>query len=114
MANLDKKAVTNVAITFARDNLPRLVSNLASNAKNKLKKKCLKGAGKGFVFFISNEDMNDIIRIIKLLEDSNVLTDGITETVKDEIKKNILLVEPKISPIVKCIRGRAVKKGEEI
>ena len=31
--------------------------------------------------------MNDIIKIIKSLEDSNVLTDGITETVKDEMKK---------------------------
>ena len=73
-----------------------------------------KRSRKRIFFFISNEDMNDIIRIIKLLEDSNVLTDGITETVKDEIKKNILLVEPKISSIVKCIRGRAVKKGDEI
>ena len=58
--------------------------------------------------------MNDIIKIIKSLEDSNVLTDGITETVKDEMKKNTLLVEPNISSIVKCIRGRAVKKGEKI
>ena len=58
--------------------------------------------------------MNDIIKIIKSLEDSNVLTDAITETVKDEMKKNTLLVEPNISSIVKCIRGRAVKKGEKI
>ena len=36
--------------------------------------------------FISNEDMNDIIKIIKSLEDSIVLIDGITETVKREIK----------------------------
>ena len=31
--------------------------------------------------------MNDIIKIIKSLENSGVLIDGITETVKDEIKK---------------------------
>ena len=31
--------------------------------------------------------MNDIIKIIKSLEDSGVLIHGITETVKDEIKK---------------------------
>ena len=31
--------------------------------------------------------MNDIIKIIKSLEDSGVLIDGVTETVKDEIKK---------------------------
>ena len=42
---------------------------------------------KGFTLFISNEDMNDIIKIIKSLENSNVLIDGITETVKPEIKR---------------------------
>ena len=36
---------------------------------------------------MSNEDMNDIIKIIKALEDSGVLIDGVTETVKHEIKK---------------------------
>ena len=33
-----------------------------------------------------NEDMNDIIKLIKSLEDSGVLIIGATETVKDEIK----------------------------
>ena len=32
LANLDKKALTNVAISLARDNLPGLVNNLTSNA----------------------------------------------------------------------------------
>ena len=31
--------------------------------------------------------MNDIIKIIKSFEDSGVLIDGVTETVKHEIKK---------------------------
>ena len=44
-------------------------------------------AGRGFTLFISNDDMNDFIKIIKLLEDSGVLTDGVTESVKHEIKK---------------------------
>ena len=44
-------------------------------------------AGKGFVLFILNEDMNDIIKIIKSLGYSNVLIDGITESLKTEIKK---------------------------
>ena len=39
-------------------------------------------AGKGFTLFISNKDMNDIIKTIKSLEDSNMLIDGITETAK--------------------------------
>ena len=55
-----------------------------------MKKKSLKGAvkaGKRFNLFITNEDMNDIIKIIKSLEDSGISIDGVTETVKHEIKK---------------------------
>ena len=43
-------------------------------------------ARKGFTLFTSNEDMNDVIKIIK---DLGVLIDGVTETVKQEIKKNM-------------------------
>ena len=62
-----------------------------------------------------NEDMNDIIKIIKSLEDSNVLIDGITEKVKNEIKKQdgflpallallaASLAQPVISSVVKGI-----------
>ena len=89
--NLVKKVISDLAIPLAIDNLPGLVSNLASNEINKFKRKIGgKGAvraGKGFALFISNEDMNDIIKIIKSLEESNVLIDGITETVKYEIKE---------------------------
>ena len=67
------------------------MSNLASSVINKFERKIRgKGAvraGKRFTLFNSNEDMNDIIKIIKLIEDSNVLIDGITETVKHEKKK---------------------------
>ena len=67
------------------------MSNLTSNSINKFEKKISgKGtarAGKGFTLFISNEDMNDIIKIIKLLEDSGVSIHGVTETVKHEINK---------------------------
>ena len=43
-------------------------------------------AGKGITLVISNEDMN-IVRIIKSLENSIVLIDGVSETVQKEIKK---------------------------
>ena len=36
-------------------------------------------AGKGTALVISNEDMVDIIRIIKSLEDSGILIDGVSE-----------------------------------
>ena len=42
--------------------------------------------GKGITLVISNEDTN-IVRIIKSLENSTVLIDGVSETVQKEIKK---------------------------
>ena len=91
LANFGKEELTNIVIPLAWDNLPGLVSNLTSNVINKFERKISgKGvfrAGKGFTLFISNEDMNGIIRIIKSFDDSGVLTDGVTETVTDEIKK---------------------------
>ena len=36
---------------------------------------------------ISNEEMNDIMKILKALEDCNILIDGVTKTVKNETKK---------------------------
>ena len=44
-------------------------------------------AGKRFTLFISNKNMNDIIKIMKSIENSDALIDGVTETVKHE-KKN--------------------------
>ena len=80
-------------------------------------------ARKGFTLLISNEAMNDMIKIIKSLEDSGVLIDGVTETVRHEIKKQGgflgallallagLLVQPVISSVVKGIRGTGVRRG---
>ena len=36
---------------------------------------------------ISNEEMNDIIKIIQALEDSNILLKGVTKTIKNQTKK---------------------------
>ena len=36
---------------------------------------------------ISNKDMNDIMKIIKALENSNILIKGVTKTIKNEKKE---------------------------
>ena len=36
---------------------------------------------------ISNDDMGDLIKIVKSLEDSSLLINGVTETVQNEIKE---------------------------
>ena len=92
LGNLGSKALTNIAIPLARNNLPGLLSNLTSNGINKFERK-ISGkvtvrAGKGFTLFISHNYINDIIKIIKSLEDSGVLIHGVTETVKPETKKH--------------------------
>lgn len=75
---------------FPRNNLPGLISNINSNAINKFKRKIgEKGAvrpGKRFILPIFNEEMNDIIKTTKSPEDTLVLIDDVTETVKHKIK----------------------------
>ena len=65
-----------------------------------------------------NENMNDIIELIKSLEDSSVLIDGVTETVKHEIKKQedrILeaLLAPLAASIVQSVISSVVKGTSE-
>ena len=127
LADLGKKTLANIAIPLAWGNLPGLVSNVTSSARNKFDRKISgKGfvrAGKGFTLFILNKDMNDIIKIIKSLEDSGVLIDGVTESVKDKIKKQksgflgallaplaASLVQLVISSVVKGISRRGVRR----
>ena len=38
-------------------------------------------------FVISNEEMNDIMKIVQALEDSNILLKGVSETIKNETKE---------------------------
>ena len=89
-ANLGKNAPKRVGIHLAKHNLPGLVSNLISNAINNFERK-VSGKGavrarRGFILLILNENMDDIIKIIKSLEDSRVLIHGFTESVKNEGK----------------------------
>ena len=38
-------------------------------------------------FIISNEEINDIMKIVQALEDSNILLKGVTKTIKNETKE---------------------------
>ena len=67
--------------------------------------------------------MNDIVRIIKLLEDSSVLIRGVIDSVKHEINKQesgfprtvltrlaVSIVQPVIYSVEKGISGRGVRR----
>ena len=51
-----------------------------------IQKKIHSGSG-STKLIISNEDMNDIMKILKSLEDSNILLKGVTKTIKNETKE---------------------------
>ena len=57
----------------------------ASAADAAINKKIL-GTGNHTTLTISNDDMQDLLKIVKSLEDSGILLDGITETVKVKLK----------------------------
>ena len=52
------------------------------------KKKKIRGTVTTAIF--SNEEINDMIKIVKVLEDSDVLMKGVSETLKNDIKKVVL------------------------
>ena len=45
------------------------------------------GSGNTTTLIISNDEINDIIKIVKSLEDSGLLLKGVTETVQNEVKE---------------------------
>ena len=85
----------NFAVSLAKDILPKLATKATLSVINNFEKKMYASgtgvgtvrAGKRFTLFILLICMDDIIRIIKSLENLDVLIDGVTETVKHEIKK---------------------------
>ena len=50
---------------------------------------CIKILGSGNIttLVISNDEIKDIIKIVKSLDDSGLLLEGVTETVQNEVKE---------------------------
>ena len=78
-------------------------------------------ARKGFNLIISNEGINDVIKIIKSLVNSG---EGVTETLKNEIKAQedrflrallapltVSSMQPVISSVVKSISGKGIRRA---
>ena len=62
------------------------VAAAASATDAAINKKIL-ASGNHITLIISNDDIQDLLKIVKSLEDSSLLLDGITETVKSEVKE---------------------------
>ena len=59
----------------------------AASATDAVINKKILGSGGHTTLTISNDDVQDLLKIVKSLEDSGILLDGITETVKNEVKE---------------------------
>ena len=59
----------------------------AASATDAAINKKILGSGNHATLIISNDDMQDLLKIVKSLEDSGILLNRITETVKNEVKE---------------------------
>ena len=80
---LTKNVITSLAKSVL---IPLGLTAAASAADAGIHKKIL-GSGNNTTLIISNKDMDDLIKIVKSLEDSGLLLKGITESVQNEVKE---------------------------
>ena len=80
--------IKNVIKSLAKSVLiPLGITAAASAADAEMHKKILGSGHNNTTLIISNNEMEDIIKIVKPLEDSGLLLKGVTETVQNEIKE---------------------------
>ena len=79
------------------------------------------GSGNTTTLVISNDQMNDIIKVVKSLEDSALLLKGVAETVQNEVKEqkggflSMFLGTLGASFLGNVLAGRGVNRaGEEV
>ena len=76
-----------VAISLIKNVLASLEITAAASAIDAgIQKKKKHGSGTR-TLIISNEDMNELMKIVQALEDSNILIKGVTKTIKNETKE---------------------------
>ena len=82
MKNVIKPLAKNVLI-------PLGLTAAASAADARIHKKILRSGSdnNNTTLIISNNEMDDILKIVKSLEDSGVLSKGVTETIQNETKE---------------------------
>ena len=76
-----------VAIPLAKNVLAALGITAAASAIDAGIKKKKKHSPGTTTLIISTEEMNDIMKIIQALEDSNILLNGVTKTIRNETKE---------------------------
>ena len=97
--------------------IPLKLTAAASAADSGLHKKIF-GSGKT-TLIISNDEMEDIIKVVKSLEDSGLLLKGFCEAIQNEVKKqkggflSILLGTSGASLLGNILAGKGMNKAGE-
>ena len=86
------------AISLGKNVLAPLGLSAAMSATDAAIQKKMYGSGTKIIK-LTNEDLNDMTKIVKALEDSDVLMKGVTKTLKRDIKKGGAL------PIIPMLLG---------
>ena len=109
----------NVIKPLAKSVLIPLGSTAAASAADAgIHKKVLR-SGNIITVIISNDEIEDIIKIVKSLEDSGLLLKGVTETVQNEVKEqkgrflSMLLGTLGASLLGNFLTGRGINRADE-
>ena len=104
-----------VAVPLAKNFLAPLGVTAAASAIDGAIQKKIHESGTSLI--ISNEEMNDIMKIVQALEDSNILLNGFTKTIKNETKEqkggflSILLGTSGASLLGNLLSGKGIVKS---
>ena len=105
-----------VAIPLGKNVLAPLGITAAASTIDAGIQKNIHGSG-NMTLIISNEEMNDMIKLIQALENSNVLLKGVTKTIKNETKEqkggflSMLLSTLGASFLVNLLTGKGIVRA---
>ena len=106
-----------VAMPLAKNVLPPLGLTAAMSAIDGSIQKKIHGSGVKLI--IEEEDMQDIIKIIKELENSDILLKGVSKTIENEIKEqrggflSMLLGTVGDSLLGNLLTGKGIMRAED-
>ena len=106
-----------LAIPLAKNVLAPLGIFAAASAIDAEIFKKIHGSG-NTTLIISNEEMNDIIKIIQALENSNILLKGVTKSIKNETKEqkggflSMILVTLGASLLRNLLTGKGILRAD--
>ena len=109
--------IKNVIKSLAKSVLIPLGLTAAALAADAGIIKKILGLGNNVTLIILNDEINDIIKIVKSLEDSGLLLKGVTETVQNEVKEqkggflNMLLGTLGASLLGNVLTGRGIYRA---